>query len=765
MFTVSESKKSRKQVKVNGTVQGVGFRPFIYQLAQRLKVLGWVQNTSDGVIIEIEADENTLDSFIKAIKTDAPIAAEVDSIETIELPSINYTDFVIKPSPAGTDTKTTIPPDMSICPDCLNDITDPNNRRYAYPFTNCTNCGPRFTITKGIPYDRPQTTMAEFIMCPDCKAEYENPLDRRFHAQPNACPICGPHLKLSGFDNTDDAQITSKTAELLWAGKIIAIKGLGGYHLACDARNSEAVSTLRERKGRIGKPFAIMCSDIEEVNSICEVSKEAEKLLNSIQHPIVLLPRKENSGISESCAPAQTKLGIMLPYTPMHHLLLKESPKSLVMTSGNLSEEPIAHIDEDAVKRLSHIADYILSHNRPIYVPCDDSVVRIIDDKPLIIRRARGYVPQVIHLSKKLPQVLALGSDLKNTFCITKDKNALISQHIGDLENVSTIEHYKHNIDHFCKFFTAKPEVIACDMHPDYFSTKTAADFPNLPVVSVQHHHAHTASCMAENGLDGNVIGISFDGTGYGTDGKIWGSEFMIASYKEFERFAHLEYIPIPGGERAIKYPGRMALSYLLNTFGKDLTNIDIEKLTGLDESEITAVEFQVNKAINAPFTSSMGRLFDSVSALLGICREVTYEGQAAIELESIAIDVDDSYDYEINEGKPSIISVSKMIEQIMEDLEKGVDKPYIAGKFHNTIANIVLNISIRIREATGLSSAVLSGGVFQNEILLKHVSKLLEEKQFEVFIHSKVPTNDGGISLGQAVIAGNIYNEGKSCV
>lgn len=741
----------RLRIAVSGTVQGVGFRPFVYRLARRHKIAGWVCNTADGVLIEIEGREDELSDFLDAISAEAPPAASVSDVRAEPMPVAGDTDFEIRQSTPRVEARTSIPPDIATCPDCRSDISTPGNRRHEYPFTNCTNCGPRFTIIESVPYDRASTTMKVFRMCPACEAEYGNPLDRRFHAEPNACPICGPHLSMDGV--AGDSEVISEAARLLHEGKVLAIKGLGGYHLACDARNSDAVRTLRTRKGRNGKPLALMCGDIEEARRICEVDPASEALLNSPERPIVLMPSRPESGISPLVAQGTTTLGVMLPYTPLHHLLLRRSPPALVMTSGNLSEEPIVHLDEEAVERLGHIADHILSHDRPIHIACDDSVARVRDGIPLVIRRARGYVPRPIELGAEMPQVLACGGDLKSTFCVTKGNLAMLSQHLGDLENAPSLDHYMRTVDHFLRFFDARPEVIAHDLHPDYHSTRYATAIEGVPKIGIQHHYAHIASCMAEHHLSDAVIGVALDGTGYGTDGRIWGGEFLIADYEGFTRAAHLAYVPIPGGEAAIRRPGRMALAYLLRAFGDSADNIAAEIMPHLSADEARAVRMQIEREVNSPLTSSTGRLFDAVSALLGVCSEVTYEGQAAIELEAIA-DGPTAETYPRNLAEGLEIDVRLMIAEIVEDIRRGVPKSTISSRFHSTMANIVVETCCVLRDRSGLGRVALSGGVFQNMLLLGMTQERLRTRGFEVFRHSLVPCNDGCISLGQAVIA-----------
>lgn len=736
-------------------MQGVGFRPFVYQLARRHNLAGWVCNTPGGVLIEAEGDEEKLRRLLESLRSETPALASVSDVRVKPVSPTGGTEFLIRSSIGGAEVQPIVPPDVAACADCIADVLTPGNRRHLYPFTNCTNCGPRFTIIRRVPYDRPNTTMQGFRMCPECGAEYDDPTDRRFHAQPNACPACGPHLSLDGREYPDDSEAISRSAALLREGKILAVKGLGGFHLACDARNTEALRTLRMRKGRAGKPFALMCADLDEVRRICEVDRTSEALLLSPERPVVLMPARRDSGISPLAASGTGSLGVMLPYTPLHQLLLAESPPSLVMTSGNLAEEPIVHRNEEAVERLGHIADRILAHNRPIHMPCDDSVARVVDGVPMVIRRARGYVPRPIEIDMEMPQVLACGGDLKSAFCLTKGRLALLSQHLGDLDNAPTLEHYRRIVDHFCGFFAVQPEVIAHDLHPDYHSTRYAMSLSAAADrrVGVQHHHAHIASCMAENRLSGPVIGVAFDGTGFGADGRIWGGEFLVADYDDFRRAAHLAYVPMPGGEAAIRRPGRMALAYLLHTFGPSEVGI----APGLSSAEAQAVRTQIERGLNAPLTSSMGRLFDAVSALLGICTEVTYEGQAAIELEAMASGpTEQTYAYDIVEGQSGAlgIDVRPMIARIAEEIERGTPAESVSSIFHSTVADMVVSVCCKVRDQTGLNRVVLSGGVFQNVLLLGMALERLRRQDFEVFRHSMVPCNDGGISLGQAVVA-----------
>ncbi len=596
--------------------------------------------------------------------------------------------------------------------------------------------------------------MVGFAMCPDCHAEYDDPADRRFHAQPNACPVCGPHLILDG-ERPGDAGVITRAADLLCAGKILAIKGLGGYHLACDARNSGAVRTLRDRKGRAGKPFAVMCSSIDEARRVCDVGLDAEALLVSPMQPIVLLSIREGAGISPLVAPGLREIGVMLPYTPLHHLLLAEAPPTLVMTSGNLSEEPIVHLDDEAHARLGPVADHFLEHDRPIHVPCDDSVVRIDAGAPVLLRRARGYVPSPIDLGRPMPPILACGGDLKSTFCLTRGTSALLSQHLGDLANVAAIDHYRAMVEHFRAFFQVTPEIIAHDLHPDYHSTRFALALDGRKV-AVQHHHAHIAACMAEHRLDGPVLGVSFDGTGFGADGTIWGGEFLIAEYHDFRRAGFLAQIPLPGGEASIHRPGRLALAYLIGAFGPiEAGCIAGEFLPTLSDQEIAAVAMQVDLGLNSPLTSSMGRLFDAVSALIGVCTDVRYEGQAAMELEALAGASGDAYPYEIARvGDALQIDWRPLFVALVDDLRRRVPASTISHRFHATVADMVASVCTELRRETGLDRVVLSGGVFQNALLTDLSVRRLTLAGFSVYRHSLVPCNDGGLSLGQAVVA-----------
>ena len=756
----------RLEIRIKGIVQGVGFRPFIYTLANRYSLKGFVLNDNEGVKIEIEGEDFLIEKFLKNLQDEAPPLSKIEKIIIQELPLVNYTDFTIKPSAGKTEKFVLISPDIATCEECLKELFDPQDRRYRYPFINCTNCGPRFTIIMDIPYDRERTTMKDFTMCERCRAEYEDPSSRRFHAQPNCCPQCGPHLEI--MDHTgniikaDDP--IQKICEFLHEGKIVAIKGLGGFHLACDAQNHQAVSTLRKRKGREEKPFAVMAKDIDTVKSFCRLNEVEEKLLLSEKRPIVLLRKKDPDPLAPGVAPNQRYHGVMLPYTPLHHLILQESGLILVMTSGNLCEEPICFKNEEALSRLGGIADYFLMHNRDIYMRCDDSVSRCFNGKEMILRRSRGYVPDPIKLPFKSDvHILACGAELKNTFCVIREDYAFLSHHIGDLENLETLVAFKKGIEHFKKLFSIDPVVVAHDMHPEYLSTKYARELP-IKQVPVQHHHAHIVSCMVDNGITGKVIGVAFDGLGYGSDGKLWGGEFLVADFANFKRVAHFKYIPMPGGVKAIVEPWRMAFSYLYDIYGDQIFDLGIDFVREIDRGLCNALLALIKKGINSPLTSSAGRLFDGVSALLGIRRNISYEGQAAIELEMLAEEgYTGRYNYELeNQNSKIIINPAKIFQGIINDLNQKVKTSVISAKFHNTIAEIICEVVLKIASEYGLKRVVLSGGVFQNMVLLKTAVDKLHEMNFEVYTHNRVPPNDGGISLGQAVIAAQLMKTGN---
>ncbi|MBS3920490.1 MAG: carbamoyltransferase HypF [Deltaproteobacteria bacterium] len=747
----------RAEIRITGMVQGIGFRPFIYNLARKHSVRGWVLNNEKGVFVDAESDDGNLDQFIQEIPKLAPPLARIETFDVSYLNPLGYTLFEIKKSEETEDKFVLISPDLATCDQCLSELFSPQDFRYRYSFINCTLCGPRFTIIKDIPYDRHKTTMASFTMCPICQKEYDDPANRRFHAQPNACPSCGPSLWLQDREGKEvSGDSLAKTLEFIEAGFIIAIKGLGGFHLACNAKNEEAVSNLRSRKFREDKPFAVMCRDMEEVRNLCEVNREEEKLLADVERPIVILKRKRDSSIAHSVAPHQDTLGVMLPYSPLHHILLNGSLKTLVMTSGNVSDEPIAYRDEEAKNRLGKIADYFLLHNREIHMRCDDSVTRVFEGNPYIIRRSRGYVPFPIKLSFPLEMILACGGELKNTFCLTRGPYAFLSHHIGDLENLETLTSFEEGIEHFKRLFYIEPKAVAYDLHPDYLSAKYALSIPDLPTVGVQHHHAHIVSCMVENRIEGEVIGVAMDGTGFGTDGTIWGGEFLKANLREFVRLAHLKKVPMPGGSMAIKQPWRMAMVCLSEAFGDGLEELKIDLLKRMDSKKWDILKRAIEKKINTPWTSSMGRLFDAISSLLSIRDEVNYEGQAAIELEMIADrEIKETYPfYLLKEESPFVIDSTEVIRGVVGDLTEGVSNSKISGKFHRTIARMIVETCEFMRSSESLNRVVLSGGVFQNILLLSLVVEGLKHSSFDVYTHHLVPTNDGGISLGQAVIA-----------
>jgi hydrogenase maturation protein HypF len=747
----------RAEINITGIVQGIGFRPFIYNLARRHSIRGWVLNNEKGVWVDAESEDGNLQRFIKDIPKLAPPLARIESFDVRYVQPLGYTTFEIKKSEEAQDKFVLISPDVAICDQCLSELFSPQNFRYRYPFINCTLCGPRFTIIKDIPYDRYKTTMAPFMMCPVCQKEYEDPADRRFHAQPNACSVCGPSLRLEDRNGKEVyGDPIETTLNLLENGSIVAIKGLGGFHLACDAKNQDAVSSLRSRKFREDKPFAVMCRNMEGVEQHCEANEEERKLLSSVQRPIVILNRKRNSTIAHAVAPYQNTLGVMLPYSPLHHLLLNGSLQALVMTSGNVSDEPIAYKNEEARDRLRDIADYFLFHNREIHIRCDDSVARIFEKNPYILRRSRGYVPFPIKLSFPLEMILACGGELKNTFCLTRGSYAFVSHHIGDLENLETLSSFEEGIEHFKRLFYIEPKAVAYDLHPDYLSTQYALAMPDIPKVGVQHHHAHVVSVMAENGIEGDVIGVALDGTGFGLDGTIWGAEFIKANLRDFDRLAHLRKVPMPGSSMAIKEPWRMAMVYLSEAFGEEASGLKIDLIKRVNLDEWGILKRAIEKKINTPWTSSMGRLFDAISSLLSIRDEVRYEGQAAIELEMIADpEVRGQYPFHVHqEEKPMVIDLRETVRGVVHDLVENVSPSTISGKFHRTIASLVIHACDLIRSQESLNRVVLSGGVFQNIFLLSLVTTGLKKSGFDVYVHHSVPANDGGISLGQAVIA-----------
>lgn len=758
-----------QHIHINGIVQGVGFRPFIYNLALEHNLAGWVCNSASGVDIEVTGEADNVTGFTAAIPQQAPPLAQIDSIDNWSIKEQFSASFKIIPSQNQATDFIPVSPDVAICDDCRQELFTPADRRYRYPFINCTNCGPRFTIIKEIPYDRPKTTMAEFELCPDCRAEYENPHDRRFHAQPVACPVCGPQVWLEdaqGIRLADKEVAIQAARQMLAEGKILAIKGLGGFHLACDAANDEAVAALRGRKHRPAKPFALMAFDLPTIGQYVELDEASEKLLSSPQAPIVLLPKKPETSLAEGIAPGQTRLGFMLPYTPLHLLLLEPAPgypQAFVMTSGNLSEEPIIHDNQIARERLAGIADAFLLHDRPIEERIDDSVFTIFQGQPYPVRRARGYAPNPIRLSEPVPQVLAVGPQMKNTICLTREKYAFLSHYIGEMENWETYQDFKSAINHYQSLFRIVPQVIAHDLHPDYLSTQYAlerAEREGLPAIGIQHHHAHLAAAALENQIppDEQVAGLIFDGTGYGTDGAIWGGEVLVGNCDTFSRPYHLQPLPLPGGEVTIRKPARMALS-LLWSLGMPWED-NLAPVQALSPIERESLRHQLEHHINVPLTSSMGRLFDAISALLGVRQEVSYEGQAAIELEVLAEPGEVGYySWQIVEDE---IVVTPMVASILDDLKKGISPAVISARFHNTIGRLGLDLAERIRQQTGINKIALSGGVWQNLHLLETATTLLYNNGFTPLIHRHTPPNDGCVAFGQAMIAAYRYSRNK---
>lgn len=759
---------SRVQIVVRGIVQGVGFRPFVFAQARRSSLKGRVLNNATGVLIDVEGEARAIERFVEVIRLNPPPLSVVESVEcTDHLTPANFESFCIIESDSKGERFVPISADISTCRDCLSELFNPANRRYRYPFVNCTNCGPRFTIVEGVPYDRHRTTMREFAMCEHCLAEYEDPLDRRFHAEPIACHTCGPRLSLLDSEGREvlEHETIEEVRVLLQAGKIVAVKGIGGFHLACDSLNAEAVSELRRRKYREDKPFALMAASIEIINQHCNVSISEERLLASERRPIVLLDKRLDSTMPEAVAPGLNTLGVMLPYTPLHHLLLEDLGRPLVMTSANISDEPICYEDADAFTRLRPIADYFLINDRRIHMRSDDSVARVRAGREVIVRRSRGYAPAPIKTSFRFERnILACGAELKNTFCLTHEDYAFVSHHIGDLENLETLESFLRGIDHFSRLFNIEPEVIAYDLHPEYLSTKHALSLDDsFEKIGVQHHHAHIASCMADNEIDGEVIGVAMDGLGFGSDGRLWGGEFFVAGFAEAKRIAHLDYVPMPGGAKAIREPWRMAAVYLQREMGSEFLTLDIPFVRELDAPRWTAIQSMIASGSNSPDTSSMGRLFDAIASLLRVRDFVNYEGQAAIELEQIADrECSSAYEFELTEGG-SIISAGSIIRRAVEDLLDSVSPRIVSARFHLAVANLIVSVAHRIRAEQNLNRVALSGGVFQNVFLLNKSCDLLARGGFDVFTHSRVPSNDGGISLGQAAVANAQLAQGRN--
>ena len=744
--------RQRVKLVVRGAVQGVGFRPFVFRLASKLELTGWVSNSVDGVLIEAEGPKKTLDEFVQRVGTEKPSLSAIHSLESSFVDPAGYKVFEIRESNGDGAKRAVILPDLATCRECLSEIFNPNDRRFLYPFTNCTNCGPRFSIIESLPYDRPHTSMKHFTMCSECTAEYHNPHHRRFHAQPNACPQCGPHLEL--WDSSGSVLCAREAALFAAAsavrqGGILALKGLGGFQLIVDARNDNAVRRLRRRKHREEKPFAVLFPSLDEIQAACRVAPIEERLLQSSAAPIVLLERTPPNGglqfsIAPSVAPGNPYLGAMVPYTPLHHLLLRQLGFPIVATSGNLSEEPICIDEREALERLHEIADLFLVHDRPIVRHVDDSVVRVVLGRALVLRRARGYAPLPVHLPESIPSVLAVGAHLKNTVAVSVDNDIFISQHIGDLGTSQAHSAFRKATTDLPRLYDVTPSVVVCDQHPDYASTKYAQEL-STPLISAQHHYAHVLACMAENELNGPVLGISWDGTGYGSDGSIWGGEFLLVHEQGFERVANLRQFHLPGGEIAIKEPRRSALGILFEIFGQDVfRRRDLAPVADYSDSELSLLQQALTKGVNAPLTSSAGRLFDAVTALIGLRQCTSFEGQAAMELEfAIQRGVESCYPLDTRGS----VNWQPMILAILEQSEPpGI----VAAKVHNTLAEAIVAVAQRVGE----KSVVLSGGCFQNKYLAERAVRRLQEEGFQAYWHQRIPPNDGGIALGQIMAA-----------
>jgi hydrogenase maturation protein HypF len=783
----SQPKPERREaLTVRGVVQGVGFRPFVYRLAQEEGLAGFIGNDTGGVTIEIEGPADRIESFRRRLRAEAPPLSRIDSVTVRGASPKGEKSFRIVASEARGHVSTGIPADAASCADCLRELLDPHDRRYRYPFLNCTNCGPRFTITRSIPYDRPQTSMARFKMCPACQSEYDDPANRRFHAQPNACSVCGPRVWLVAPDGAEisSADPVAETVNRLLAGEILAIKGIGGFHLAADATSEAAVMRLRERKHRYGKPLAIMVRDLDAARAVCLLTAEEESLLLTVPRPIVLALRREGCGIAPSVAPGIPWLGVFLPYAPLQHLLFVDSRvRALVMTSANLSEEPIAINNDEALARLKHIADAFLMHDREILQRCDDSVMALVDGAPQLIRRARGFVPLAVPLPFDSLPLLAVGGHLKNVFALARGRFVYQSQHLGDLENLTGLDFFREALAHLMRTFEIEPQAVAHDLHPGYLSTTIAKEWVskrNLPLIAVQHHHAHIAACMAEHALSGPVIGVSLDGTGYGTDGKIWGGEVLIGRLDGFDRFAHLDYVSMPGGEAAIREPWRMAIGHL-HAASFDIESPELLALLGSKEQEVRVLLRMIDRGLNAPLTSSLGRLFDAVAAVVLGRRVVDYEAQAAIELEGLADGepfpeptvaernaLDSGYAFgffgdDWKSREPVRITAHPMWRRLLTDLRNGVSKPRIAARFHAGVASAFVRAAILARASTGIQQVALSGGCMHNRRLALLLRTGLEAAGFQVFQHRSVSPGDGGLSYGQAVVAAAMLRKDAS--
>lgn len=789
---MSTGQRSRLHISIRGAVQGVGFRPFVFRLANDLGLTGWVLNSAQGVFMEVEGEKPRLETFLLRLEREKPPHSFIQSLEFSFLDPRGYESFEIRHSEESGGKTALVLPDIATCPECLQEVLDPTNRRFRYPFTNCTHCGPRFTIIEALPYDRSNTTMKRFEMCSECRREYEDPRDRRFHAQPNACPRCGPHLELwdeAGHVLATHQEALRQAAEAVRGGKILALKGLGGFHLIVEAGDEEAVQRLRRRKHREEKPLAIMAPSWEWVRAHCVVSELEERLLGSSESPIVLLQRKgpratdggnsqqEKPSVAPSVAPGNPYLGVMLPYTPLHHLLLQELQAPIVATSGNLSDEPICTDEQEALQRLRGIADLFLVHDRPIARHVDDSVVRVIMGRELVLRRARGYAPLPISLPGRAPggqeepaswpPVLAVGAHLKNTTALTTDRNVFLSQHIGDLETPQAFAAFKAVMASFQQLYAVHPQQVACDMHPEYLSTQFARQ-RGLPLAPVQHHHAHVVACMAENELQGPVLGCSWDGTGYGPDGTIWGGEFLRATEDSFQRVGHWRTFRLPGGEKAIREPRRTALGLLYEMWGEAAFDRNSwPPVQAFSASELRVLRTMLARGVNSPATSSVGRLFDAVASLVGLRQQVRFEGQAAMELEFALAEEDLEEAYPVGVGEwsgpeaPMVVDWEPLVRALLEEARQGVPVARLSAKFHNALVESI----VAVAQWVGEERVVLTGGCFQNKYLTERAVHRLRAEGFRPYWHQRVPPNDGGIALGQAVAACYRIKEANRCV
>ena len=753
--------RQRLRIEVSGAVQGVGFRPFVYRLAADLELAGWVLNSSAGVVLEVEGPARLLTQFARRLRDEAPPRSRIREIRESTLPPVPYDGFEIRFSDSEGARTVLVLPDVATCPDCLSDVTDPENRRFAYPFTNCTNCGPRFTIVRSLPYDRPNTTMAAFPLCPECRAEYEDPLDRRFHAQPNACPGCGPKAALldrTGARIAEGPEALGQAAAALLSGSVVAVKGIGGFHLFCDARDEETVARLRERKGRAKKPFALMVRDLDAADGVCDVPGEARRVLTSPEAPIVLMPRRPGAAVAPSVAPESSNLGVMLPSNPLHHLLLRLAAVPLVATSGNRSEEPICTDEREAVERLAGMADLFLVHDRPIERHADDSVVRVIRGEARVLRRARGYAPFPIFASRPLPPILGVGAHLKSTVALSVGREVFLSQHVGDLETPEAMEAFERVVADFRRLWQTTPVAIAHDLHPGYLSTRWARE-TGIPLVGVQHHHAHLAACLGENGIEGDALGVAWDGTGHGTDRTVWGGEFLVGSARAFERIASLRPFPLPGGEAAVREPRRSAVALLFSLLGRAaLERTDLLPVASFVPADRAVLASMLEKGINSPVTTSAGRLFDAVAALCGLCQRSSFEGEAAMALEAAATTESSergSYPFPLvssrgGAGAPLQLDWGPLVAALLDDLSRKEPPARIAARFHHALADGIAAVTA----AAGPRRVALTGGCFQNRLLTERTADRLERAGFEVLLHREVPAGDGGISLGQVLVA-----------